>query len=281
MEQAEDVQLAGRPDLGAALGRVRLTGRVRHGRGIGSRTLRTLPEHSLIYVTGGEGSYLDGRTSRRWRVAPGDLLTVCAGVPHWYGPRSGRRWDVAFLVVEGPLFDLARTSGVLDAERPVRALGPLPYWAGRFDAFRLARAPRTASGVQDEACRVLQLLVEVDEATAPDRDDAHPAGRSWLLASRARLESDLAERVDLHEVAASAGMAYETWRKAFRRALGTTPAAYRTEHRIAATRDLLRYSTMPLRQIAETVGFADEHHLSRRFSAATGISPRDFRRRSR
>ncbi|WP_375425020.1 helix-turn-helix domain-containing protein [uncultured Friedmanniella sp.] len=279
MEPPEDVQLAGRPDLGAGLGRVRLTGRVRHGRGLGTRTLRALPEHSLVYVTGGEGSYLDGRTAHRQRVTPGSLVTVGAGVPHWYGPWAGQRWDVVFLVVEGPLFELARTTGLIDAERPVRVLEPLPYWAGRFDAFRLARTPRTVAGLQDEACRVLQLLIEVDGATRPAGGEGRTVAEGWLQASRARLEADLAERLDLAEVAAEVGMAYETWRKAFRRALGTTPAAYRTQHRIAATRDLLRYSTLPLRQVAETVGFADEHHLSRRFSAAAGLSPREFRQR--
>lgn len=279
-DQPEDVQLAGRADHGPGLGRIRLTGRVRHGRGIGVRTLRTLPEHSLILVTGGEGSYLDGRTGVRHRVGPGSLITVCAGVPHWYGPPSGRRWDVCFLVVEGPVFDLARAARLLDPDRPVRVLDQLSYWIGRFDSFRLARPPRSATALQDEACRVLQLLVELADAgsgLAPATAD----GEDWLDRSRLRLEADLAERLDLREVAAGVGMPYETWRKAFRRAVGTTPAHYRTERRVSATRDLLRYSTLPLRQVAEIVGFADEHHLSRRFRASTQLTPREFRQRSR
>lgn len=279
VDEPEDVQLAGRADYGPGLGRIRLTGRVRQGRGIGVRTVRALPEHSLILVTGGEGSYLDGRTGSRQRVRAGSLITVCAGVPHWYGPPSGRRWDVRFLVVEGPLFDLARDQRLLDPGQPVRTLDRLPYWVGRFDAFRLARPPRSAAALQDEACRVLQLLVEVADATslhAPTSD-----GEDWLDVSRQRLEADLAERLDLTAVAAEVGMPYETWRKAFRRAVGTTPAHYRTDRRVGATRDLLRYSTLPLRQVAEIVGFADEHHLSRRFRASTQLTPREFRQRSR
>ena len=276
-ELPEEIQLAGRPSLPVRLGRVRLAGQVEHGRGIGSRSLRALPEHALIYLTGGRGSYLDGRTNARHAVGPGSLLVVCAGIPHWYGPPPGETWDLFFVVVEGPIFDLARAEGLLDPGQPVRSLLPLPYWTGRFAAFRRARPPRSAAGLEDEACRVLQLLVEINDSPP----GPSPAGgfRAWLDASRERLEARLAERLDLPAVAAAVGMPYETWRKMFRRSVGTTPARYRAEHKVSAARDLLRYSTLSLRQIAEATGFADEHHLSRRFRSSTGISPRQFRNR--
>lgn len=273
----EDVQLAGRPRLPVRLGRVSLTGRVQHGRGIGSRTLRALPEHALIYVTGGRGTYLDGRTLTRHPVVPGSLLVACAGVPHWYAPPPGETWDLYFVVVEGPVFDLARAEGLLDPDQPVKTLLPLPYWSGRFAAFRQARPPRSAAGLEDEACRVLQMLVEINSAEPDQRLAA--GGSAWLDASRELLEGHLAERLELRDVAAAVGMPYETWRKTFRRAVGTTPAHYRTLQKVSAARDLLRYSTLSLRQVAEVVGFADEHHLSRRFRSLTGISPRQFRNR--
>lgn len=273
----EDVQLSGRPHLAPPLGQVRLTGRIRNGRGVG-RGVRALPEDALIYVSGGGGTYLDGRNGQRHEVPVGSLLVVCAGVPHWYGPDPGRTWDLSFVTVQGPVFDLARRERLLDPDRPVTALAPPAYWVGRVEAFCLARAPRTRSGLQDEACRVLALLVEM--CREQDEPSAVPA-RDWLEVSRELLEADLPRRLHLPEVAAAVGQPYETWRKAFRRSVGTTPAHYRAERKVSAAGDLLRYSTLSLRQIAEAVGFADEHHLSRRFRTSTGTSPREFRARVR
>jgi len=41
---------------------------------------------------------------------------------------------------------------------------------------------------------------------------------------------------------------------------------------------LLRLTDMTHREIARTLGFADEFHLSRRFRAQFGVAPRDYRR---
>lgn len=276
-ELREEVRLAGRPRLPVRLGSVRLAGRVERGRGIGVRGLRASPEHELLYVTGGRGGYVDGRTHIRHPVVPGSLVVACAGVPHWYGPPAGETWDLYFMTVEGPLFTLARSEGLLDPDRPVRGLVPMAYWAGRFAVIQRARPPRSVAGLEDEACRVLQLLVEIGSGGG---DPAPTGGGSaWLDTSRELLEGDLGAPLDLPAVAAAVGMPYETWRKQFRRAVGTTPGRYRAERKVDAARDLLRYSSLSLHEIAEETGFADEHHLSRRFRGSTGIAPREFRRR--
>jgi AraC-like DNA-binding protein/predicted GNAT family N-acyltransferase len=73
-------------------------------------------------------------------------------------------------------------------------------------------------------------------------------------------------------------MSYESFRKRFQRETGVSPARYRTLRRIEAARELLRYSPqLTNRQIAETLGFADEYHFSRRFTQIAGSTPRQFR----
>jgi transcriptional regulator GlxA family with amidase domain len=101
---------------------------------------------------------------------------------------------------------------------------------------------------------------------------------AWLGQAQQLLETDLGSNLSLAEVAATVNLSYETFRKGFRESTGTTPAHYRAVRRIEAAQALLRYRPgITNREIAETLGFADEFHFSRRFTQITGVTPRVFR----
>lgn len=59
---------------------------------------------------------------------------------------------------------------------------------------------------------------------------------------------------------------------------GMSPAAFRTSLRIRNAKNLLVSTSMPVRFIAEQVGFDDSFYFSRVFTAAVGISPTAYRR---
>ena len=92
-----------------------------------------------------------------------------------------------------------------------------------------------------------------------------------------RLADDLTGSVDLRTVAAESGLTYDTFRRHFTTQVGQTPAAFRTARRLQTAATLLRLTDMTHREIARTLGFADEFHFSRRFRAQFGIPPRDYR----
>jgi AraC-like DNA-binding protein len=79
-------------------------------------------------------------------------------------------------------------------------------------------------------------------------------------------------------IARSLGLSYETFRKKFTRHTGQSPARYRLHRLIERARALITERNLSNKQIAETLGFYDEFHFSRRFHQVTGRSTRDFRR---
>ena len=99
-----------------------------------------------------------------------------------------------------------------------------------------------------------------------------PAGEPSVLDGAGR------DDVVADELAAEAGLSYDTFRRRFTAQVGRPPAAYRTERRLQTAATLLRLTDMTHREIARTLGFADEFHLSRRFRATYGVAPRDYRR---
>lgn len=255
------------------LGQLRLCGAISGGRGVfPRRPLRVYGRYAVVCVTRGRGVYEDAGGGRR-DVSAGEAILVLPEWPHWYGPKAGQTWDEIYATFDGPVFDLWRRQGMLDISHPVR-----PYPDGFADRLRerLTEAAR-AEGSEGRFRQVNAFLLLLSELFPPGTT-TNEERHDWAAEARALLATDLGREMDLTEVAHAVGMGYETFRKRFQQQVGVSPARYRAGLRIAAARELLRYTPqMTNRQVAETLGFADEFHFSRRFTEAVGISPREFR----
>ena len=258
------------------LGEVLVAGRIAGGRGLPAGTTRRHPTWGLTFVTAGRGRYRDAGHDEA--VGAGTLVVVHPGHPHWYGA-DHRGWDEHFVVFDGLLFDLATRSGALSPAHPLVHDLPVRRWSARFAAFERRRPP-TVQGRDAEAAELLAALLEA-RSVAEQRSSQAPPSADWLERSVELLGGDLGEGLDLREVAAAVGQPYETWRRRFREATGTSPYAHRSQRRLAAATELLVHTGLGVRDIAAATGFTDERHLIRRFRAATGLTPRAFRDASR
>jgi transcriptional regulator GlxA family with amidase domain len=88
-------------------------------------------------------------------------------------------------------------------------------------------------------------------------------GRAWTLA----------------ELASIANMSRARFAIRFRETVGTTPMGYISEWRLSIARSLLRRGKS-VQVIAVEVGYASASALSRAFAAHTGLSPREWQKRS-
>ena len=80
------------------------------------------------------------------------------------------------------------------------------------------------------------------------------------------------------ELAAQTYVSEKSLREAFRRTFGQTPYRYQLDVKLRmAGAYLENHPYMTLAEIACNLGFCDEFHLSRRFKAKYGISPRTYR----
>jgi AraC-like DNA-binding protein len=266
------VRIASQDEMGTRLGRARTMGFVDHGPALLPRPRRVLDAYALVLVHHGVGSYVDDAVPHL-PIAPGDTILTVPGHSHWYGPRPGGTWSETFLVFDGPIFDAMAAGGVLDAGDPVRRVEPLEAWRTRLQEFADRTRPNTSVARELEILELAALLVELRGGA----DDAGPMARP-IRRARELLVADLSSALDLHDVAAAAGLPYETFRKKFRGATGRSPAAFRLDRRIEAAQALLRMTTMTHAAIAASLGFADENHFAKRFRARVGTSPKQYRR---
>jgi AraC-like DNA-binding protein len=139
------------------------------------------------------------------------------------------------------------------------------------EALRLAIAIRLA-GLHSEA------------RSAARQGDLEQKGRHVRALQKWRLkrvieyvDSHLAAKISLADLAAVAGLSRMHFASQFRAATGLRPHEYLLRRRIRRAEELLRNSTMAIVEIALTVGFQTQAHFTTVFKRFVGCTPRQWR----
>lgn len=164
---------------------------------------------------------------------------------------------------------------------PVRTPGPAPRRISEcFEGLVTCRQ------MADGTARILRARSLILEILAYLHDRArfgHPAGdipardRSRVQRVLNEMEERLAEPLPLDDLAAVVDLSPVYFSGIFRRVVGEPPKAHLLRLRLDAARDLLRQTTLPVKQIAERTGFRGIHYFSRIFRKHVGLPPRQYR----
>ncbi|MCA2012089.1 AraC family transcriptional regulator [Cereibacter sphaeroides] len=91
------------------------------------------------------------------------------------------------------------------------------------------------------------------------------------------IDENLHRRITIAELAEAAGLSESWFARAFRAALGETPARIIARKRIDRAKVMLRDTEDPLVEIAVATGFSDQAHFTRVFRSQTGTTPAAWR----
>ena len=256
------------PEQQTPLGRVHFGGELPQSQGTGWDGYREYGMYAAVLITRGNGVYRDA-AGLEIGLCEGCVILVFPEVPHHYGPAPGKLWDEVFVAFSGAAFDAWRGHG-LDPIHPV---------------WRLQNARREADFLRS----LLRKKVEDLRGSIKQAADVHEMLARWLaqrpneqgmpvwLEKARRTLAALPEQRTPASVARECGLHADAFRRAFRKWTGETPAQFRRRHRLAIAVDLLRRQELSLAQIAESLGFHDAFHFSKRFKEAYGTPPSVFR----
>ncbi|MEP0071032.1 AraC family transcriptional regulator [Pyruvatibacter sp.] len=133
------------------------------------------------------------------------------------------------------------------------------------------------------------LLLQAVIAMLRDRMAAGDGTMDWMAALRdpmiwKALSAMLDSPGDPHSVeslADASGMSRAAFAKRFAQAYGAGPMELLRSLRVRKAGELLRNTDLPVKRVAETVGFSSRSAFSRTFEAVAGQSPSTFRKESR
>jgi AraC-like DNA-binding protein len=263
--------------LRSKTGTILLAGSLRNSPGIGADHMRILGNYALVFLLSGSGLYRDAR-GREIPLRSGHAIHVFPELAHAYGPSTpGAEWNEVYVVFEGPVFSTLRDCSLLSADQPVSKLPSTSQTYERLKRIFEQRHPGVERHATQAVGRFLALLFYIsthpDASTATAEDDTIRAAMGLLAAPHeGRWRS-------AHEVAARVGMAYETFRKRFRRSVGLPPARYQMQKKIERACASLYQGPSSLKQLAADLGFFDEFHFSKAFRQVMGQPPSTYRRR--
>lgn len=149
------------------------------------------------------------------------------------------------------------------------ATNPRRYQVAACDSRETGRTflGRAAAGAGQELGAAGQVL---------EHDDRRTSVPAWLDEARQRLMetpqasvAGLARSMERHPIA---------FARAFRTAFGRPPAQFRQDWRVASAIDRIVRSDLALAEVAFATGFADQAHMTRAVTAASGCPPGMLRR---
>ncbi|MBZ0267811.1 AraC family transcriptional regulator, partial [bacterium] len=138
--------------------------------------------------------------------------------------------------------------------------------------LRIYRELRLGDG--DGMLTIAELAAEL--RTDGPAGDGGAANLPWVGRVLERLHATEEGTSSLSRLAADAGIHPTYLARAFRRRFGVTVGDYSRNIKVARAASAMA-GGMPLADVAQAAGFADQSHLTRIFKARTGMSPGAFR----
>ena len=247
----------------------------------------------LSYVERGTGRLrVDDRT---WQLATGDLLVVAPGevvTPQWAEDLAEAAvWAVSF----PPDAVERRSPGTFGSWRAHPLL--FPFVGGRAGGVQRLRVPaaereawrRSFAGLEQELrerragyaeaalARLALLLVDLARLAADVPGHLRLRDEPLLAAVFDVIERRYGEPISLRDVADAVGLSPGHLTTVVRRRTGRTVQQWITERRLVEARRLLAETDLTVQAVAARVGYADAGYLIRRFRAAHGLPPQEWR----
>lgn len=128
-------------------------------------------------------------------------------------------------------------------------------------------------------CQILALLSRLAMATLP----ADTPLSIHYIPERLRqavyyIRRNYSKKLTIGEISEYCNITPQHMNHLFRRHYDTTPVAFINTIKIAASKEMMRNTSLSVKEIAYELGFDDPHYFSRLFRKIEGVYPRDYQR---
>lgn len=206
-------------------------------------------------------------------VSGGPLVLARAGVMQ--GHRMTIHWDqVNALSAEIHKVMLERTLYVRDRNRLT--------CGGGTAALDMMHALITEHHGPEFAQRISDWFLHTDIRHGDDAQRSGLAARyntnhQALLKALEAMENHIADPLELSQVATLCGLGARQLNRVFKAQLQCSAVNFYNQMRVKKAQQLLRTTSLSVSEVALATGFANGAHLSKRFKAVVGMSPKIYR----
>jgi AraC-like DNA-binding protein len=236
---------------------------------------RILQCYQIIFISEGSGIFECEHTHEPQPVESGTVLILFPGVWHRYAPDSASGWTEHWIECQGPVFDEAVQTGIVQPTRPILRTGLEPDLLRCFERCH-ALAARGALANQHllstMGAHLLSVIGYFQGSPRFDRRIDELIERAHaLIALRCQ------ERLSMAAIAGELGVSYSHLRQTFTERIGLSPKQYHCQVRLQKAQELLASTTLSVQEIAGILGFHSAFQLSKQFKQHLGDAPQRWR----
>ncbi len=204
---------------------------------------------------------------------------------NWVADLIGEYDCMQFYIPQSALDETAADLGVRPAQRlhcpPHMATSdPVVHHLSRALLPALAHPEQASTLFIDHMALALRAhLVQAYGGVQVPARRVQPGLSPWQeRRAKELIMANLDGEISLEALAAACGLSRGHFAKAFRASIGMPPHRWMVLQRVELAKHYLSHSAMPLGEVAQACGFADQSHFARTFGRVVGTAPAAWRR---
>ena len=235
-----------------------------------SITRNSLDLYTVEYVISGKG-YIEA-DGKNYTVRGGDTYILPrVSKLHYYSDKDDP-WRKMWFNANGALaFETERILGINNIV-VFRETNTMEY----FERI-LAICSNKAYTGDEISCRCAGVSIEMAMFLSKtiNRDKSIPPE---AVSMREYIDSHISDKITVKKLASLIYRSESQAIRIFRKSFGITPYDYVIDCRINRAKSIIKNTSVPIKDIAFSMNFADEHYFSGIFKKKTGYSPSEYRK---
>lgn len=223
----------------------------------------------LEYVVSGEG-FIECE-GKAYKVKAGDFYFLSTHHDHLYYSNPKNPYTKIWINVGGRLMSDLAAFYNLQNGIAVKQMNCRKEFEAIFEECEQINEANRANIYQGVFKHITQILSQLAGDTSCDL--LSPASYKIKNYIDENIQSD----INLDDIAAKFFFSKSYIINCFKNEFGTSPKQYIIQKKIETAKNMLLETDMSIKAIAESLRFADSHHLSNTFKKQIGVAPIDFR----
>lgn len=226
------------------------------------------------YVLSGSGTVRDpGEPEREYYPQADDVYLLEKGKDHYYFSDAEEPWEKIFVNFSGTVVD-----GLADAYGLTGQI-LYPGMTGLKSEFlRIYEMMRDEELADQYVLEQVEMIIHKIFRTLghQKKDGRQVSGEMQKV--RRYLDEHVRQLVSIQELSELIYRSPDYVIKHFKQEVGMTPYQYLLKKKMTVAARLLRDTVLPVKEVAEHLGYEDAHYFSGLFKKEKGVSPRQFRK---
>lgn len=231
-----------------------------------------LVSYQFLLTTKGRG--ILHVNSNRFILTPGSLLFLPPGLPHEYRPEDNE-WSTSWFVFKG-----ASLSSIMDG------LGLNSYYiiedinTASFEKIHKRLSDLATDNLHNSSkCSLLIYdFILMAKDAIENQTSSDNTGNIIIDESLKYIHENLHLDISLNDLSKAAGVSSQYIGRLFRKKLNISPVSYISRAKISKAKIMLLDSTLPISEIASSLGYSSPTYFGIVFKKLEGFSPSEYRR---